>query len=66
MKKDQKNFDVASIITRLLKIDHHGNKNDLNEEEILCLSQKSSEIFRVQPNLLELSAPIIICGDIHG
>jgi len=38
----------------------------LMEEEIrqLCLCAK--EIFLRQPNLLELEAPIKICGDIHG
>jgi len=38
----------------------------LTEEEIMYLCQKSSDIFRSQPNMLELGAPLIICGDIHG
>lgn len=35
-----------------------------NEVRILCL--KSREIFLSQPILLELEAPLKICGDIHG
>eukprot|EP00462_Mataza_sp_D1_P004433 CAMPEP_0175100746 /NCGR_PEP_ID=MMETSP0086_2-20121207/7320_1 /TAXON_ID=136419 /ORGANISM="Unknown Unknown, Strain D1" /LENGTH=279 /DNA_ID=CAMNT_0016375015 /DNA_START=138 /DNA_END=974 /DNA_ORIENTATION=- len=38
----------------------------LTENEILQLARKSREIFLEQPMLLELMAPINICGDIHG
>ncbi|CAN7114760.1 unnamed protein product [Brassica rapa subsp. narinosa] len=38
----------------------------LNESEIRQLCLVSREIFLQQPNLLELEAPIKICGDIHG
>ncbi|KAH0937410.1 hypothetical protein HID58_004871 [Brassica napus] len=38
----------------------------LNESEIRQLCSVSREIFLQQPNLLELEAPIKICGDIHG
>ncbi|KAH0896378.1 hypothetical protein HID58_045946 [Brassica napus] len=38
----------------------------LNESEIRQLCIVSREIFLQQPNLLELEAPIKICGDIHG
>ncbi|KAJ0261428.1 Serine/threonine-protein phosphatase PP1 isozyme 2 [Hirschfeldia incana] len=38
----------------------------LNESEIRQLCLVSKEIFLQQPNLLELEAPIKICGDIHG
>uniref|UniRef100_A0A182HJ03 Serine/threonine-protein phosphatase n=1 Tax=Anopheles arabiensis TaxID=7173 RepID=A0A182HJ03_ANOAR len=36
------------------------------EEEIRALCLKSREIFLQQPILLELEAPLKICGDIHG
>ncbi|GAB2263285.1 hypothetical protein Droror1_Dr00004282 [Drosera rotundifolia] len=38
----------------------------LSDSEIRQLCSASREIFLQQPNLLELGAPIKICGDIHG
>ena len=39
---------------------------NISENEIRTLCLKSREIFLNQPALLELEAPIKICGDIHG
>jgi hypothetical protein len=36
------------------------------EAEVRGLCLKSREVFMQQPILLELEAPIKICGDIHG
>ncbi|KAK8481912.1 hypothetical protein V6N11_068993 [Hibiscus sabdariffa] len=59
---------LDSIIRRLL-----GAKNgrttkqvQLTEAEIKQLCVASKECFLSQPNLLELEAPIKICGDVHG
>uniref|UniRef100_A0A8C6F903 protein-serine/threonine phosphatase n=1 Tax=Monodon monoceros TaxID=40151 RepID=A0A8C6F903_MONMO len=38
----------------------------LQENEIRGLCLKFGEIFQSQPILLELEAPLTICGDIHG
>ncbi|KAK1933361.1 Ser/Thr protein phosphatase family protein [Babesia divergens] len=61
-------LDVDSIIERLLDV--QGNRPlrtvQLSEEEIRGLCQKSREIFLSESVLLELEAPIKICGDIHG
>ncbi|TYH74036.1 hypothetical protein ES332_D05G370000v1 [Gossypium tomentosum] len=38
----------------------------LSESKIKQLCVASKDIFVQQPNLLELEAPIKICGDIHG
>lgn len=61
-------LDVDSIIERLLEV--QGNRPlrtvQLSEEEIRGLCMKSREIFLSEPVLLELEAPIKICGDIHG
>ncbi|KAK8682605.1 hypothetical protein V6N13_054989 [Hibiscus sabdariffa] len=55
------------MIERLLESkDNRGKITQLNDSEIrqLCLSAK--KLFLSQPNLLQLEAPINICGDIHG
>ena len=41
-------------------------KYQLTEEEIKILCTKSLEIFMEEPVLLEISAPVNICGDTHG
>ncbi|KAL6858765.1 hypothetical protein ACP4OV_017767 [Aristida adscensionis] len=43
-----------------------GRKVQLGEAEIRQLCVAAKEIFLAQPNLLELEAPINVCGDIHG
>lgn len=57
-------FDVDSIIERLLSVLSHrpGKLINLESREIKSLCQISREIFISQPVLLELEAPIKICG----
>ncbi|KAM0675734.1 hypothetical protein GVAV_000509 [Gurleya vavrai] len=38
----------------------------LTEAEVTNLCQKAQEIFLTEPNVLNLSAPLTICGDVHG
>ncbi|KAG6497691.1 hypothetical protein ZIOFF_045595 [Zingiber officinale] len=59
---------LDSIISRLLEVQtaRPGTLIRLTEAEIHQLCVASREIFLAQPNLLELEAPIKICGDIHG
>ena len=38
----------------------------LTQNEIIFLCNTSKEIFLKQETLLEVTAPINICGDIHG
>ncbi|KAI4349941.1 hypothetical protein L6164_010482 [Bauhinia variegata] len=56
---------VDDVIRRLLE-GKGGKQVQLSESEIRQLCVNSRQIFLSQPNLLELRAPIRICGDIHG
>ncbi|KAJ2718574.1 type 1 serine/threonine-protein phosphatase catalytic subunit glc7, partial [Coemansia sp. Benny D115] len=66
MSDDSVNVD--SIIQRLLEVrgSRPGKEVQLHENEIHWLCTTAREIFINQPVLLELEAPIKICGDIHG
>ncbi|KAG6578428.1 Serine/threonine-protein phosphatase PP1 isozyme 2, partial [Cucurbita argyrosperma subsp. sororia] len=59
---------LDDIIRRLTEVrsSRPGKQVQLSENEIKQLCVASREIFIQQPNLLELEAPIKICGDIHG
>jgi len=61
-------IDIDKIIDKLLSVkDKKVNKTvNLTENEIQGLCVKSREVFMSQPILIELEAPIKICGDIHG
>lgn len=55
---------VDEIIERLLDVRNGrpGKNVQLSENEIRALCVTAKEIFMSQPNLLELEAPIKICG----
>lgn len=56
-------FALDDIINRLLEVRNRpGKQVQLSEAEIRYLCLESKEIFLKQPNLLELDAPIKICG----
>jgi len=62
-------FDIDDIIDRLLGcklVQLNSKKPLLSEYEVRHLCYLSKELFVQQPVLLELEAPIKICGDIHG
>nr|XP_008516075.1 PREDICTED: serine/threonine-protein phosphatase PP1-beta catalytic subunit [Equus przewalskii] len=58
----------VDLITRLLEVRgcRPGKIVQMTEAEVRGLCIKSREIFLSQPILLELEAPLKICGDIHG
>ena len=61
-------MEVDAIIEKLLSV--RGNKPgktvDLKEDEIKFLIDKSLQIIKEQKMLVELEAPLHVCGDIHG
>lgn len=58
-------IDIDKIIDKLLEVRgcKPGKQVNLTEAEIKGLIAKSREIFINQPMLLELEAPIKICGN---
>lgn len=61
-------FDIDSIIDQLLepRNSHPGELVSLRESEINELCEQARELFLDQPVLLEIEAPVKVCGDIHG
>ncbi|CAF3171004.1 unnamed protein product [Rotaria socialis] len=62
-------LDIDNLLERLLEVRecHLPDKFvQISEQEINLLCEKSKEVFLSQPMLLELEAPIKICGNIHG
>lgn len=58
---------VDNIISKLLSVRTKQNKLvSLSLGEIEWLCKEAQKLFESQPVLLEISAPVKICGDIHG
>ena len=59
---------VDVIIDKLLSVRgaRPGKQVDLSEAEVKMLCLRSRDLLISQPMLLELEAPIKICGDVHG
>lgn len=45
---------------------HFYREGRLKEEHCLYIIEKGTELLKKEPNLLEVDAPITVCGDIHG
>ena len=61
-------MNVDQIIDKLLAVrgNKPGKQVDLGEDEIKFLIDKSLQIIKAQKMLVELEAPLHVCGDIHG
>jgi serine/threonine-protein phosphatase PP1 catalytic subunit len=65
---NKENIQIDKIIEKLLSVRNNktGRNVNLLEHEIIYLCRTTQDIIKKQPTLLELSAPIKICGDTHG
>ena len=63
---DRRRVDVC--IEELLSVvdSPPGTEVNLDEGELMWICRMSREVFMEQPILLELDAPINVCGDSHG
>lgn len=61
-------IDIDLILDKLLEVkqERPGRQVNLTESEVRGLCSRSKDIFLSQPVLLELEAPLKICGDVHG
>ncbi|KAF9114950.1 3',5'-cyclic-nucleotide phosphodiesterase (PDEase) (3':5'-CNP) [Mortierella sp. AM989] len=46
--------------------DHFYREGRLTEEQAIYILQKATDILKKEPTLLDVDAPITVCGDIHG
>ena len=45
---------------------HFYREGRLTEEQALWILNAGTQLLRAEPNLLEMDAPITVCGDVHG
>jgi len=60
------NVDTIIDIFLELRGQRPGKYVNLTENDVKGLCTKSRNIFLSQPGLIELEAPLKVCGDIHG
>lgn len=59
------NLDPTKPDISFLK-NHFYREGRLTDEQAIFIITEASKILRAEPNLLEVDAPITVCGDIHG
>lgn len=45
---------------------HFYREGRLTEEQALFIIETGTQVLKSEPNLLEMDAPITVCGDVHG
>src|SRR5882757_5085487 len=45
---------------------HFYREGRLTEEQALWIINEGTKLLKAEPNLLEMDAPITVCGDVHG
>ncbi|KAI9599520.1 serine/threonine protein phosphatase 2B catalytic subunit [Syncephalis fuscata] len=45
---------------------HLQREGRITQDQALFIIRRATEILRAEPNLLEVDAPVTVCGDVHG
>ena len=45
---------------------HFYREGRVTEEQALWILHEGTKVLKAEPNLLEMDAPITVCGDVHG
>ena len=66
MKTDKVSLDIDKILDKLLEVrsSKPGKQVNLSEKDVRGLCMNARDIFIEQPILLELEAPIKVCGNL--
>jgi serine/threonine-protein phosphatase PP1 catalytic subunit len=61
-------LDIDAAIATFLSAKNHppGTEVNLPEEQICKIIRASRQVFMQQPMLIEIKAPVNVCGDTHG
>lgn len=59
-------LNIDNLISRLLNVGEQRLTVHVSENELTQLCHMVKEVFLRQPMLVEVEAPLVICGDIHG
>jgi len=46
--------------------DHFFAEGKLHKHDVMKLIGRAAELWRSEPNLLQVAAPVTVCGDVHG
>lgn len=58
--------NIDSLIEKLLAVTEYRLTKNVSEAELIQLCKSAADVFKSQPSLVEIDAPVVVCGDIHG